>query len=52
MAHTINIMMALDSRGKLKVCNSFKYLSSIQIEQAINTYMIPGNEKHISNEVS
>ena len=46
-----NNTMPLDSCGKLKECNSFIYLSTIQIEHAVNTYMIPGNEEHISYEV-
>ena len=49
--HTIDIMALDDSSGKLKICESFKYLSTIQIEHAVNTYMIPGNEEHISYEV-
>ena len=51
LAHTNNTV-PLDSRGKLKECNSFIYLSTIQIEHAVNTYMIPGNQEHISYEVS
>ena len=50
MRNTIDIM-ALDSSGRLNICESFIYLSTIQIEHAVNTYMIPGNEEHISYEV-